>query len=142
MNLVKIVTWQCPICGSTYSDEQNAIACSNLEAPAHRFKVGDTVYIKERYPDNPKKPLVSVKISEVYRYYRDDHPDKHVPQYLLEEAVQTGKCHWSGSPQVEYGGGVVEYHPAYEYELYALGDPYRSAIVIEDLVGKEKQGAT
>jgi len=138
MNPIKIITWQCPICGSTYSDEQDAIACSNLEAPPHRFKVGDTVYIEERYPDDPKKPLVSVKISEVYGYYRDDYPDKHVPQYLLEEAIQTGKYRWSGSSQAEYNDGwdSVEYHPAYEWEIYALGDSYGSAIVTEDLVGE------
>lgn len=134
MNPIKIVTWQCPICGSTYNDEQDAIACLSLESPPHRFKAGDIVYIEERYPDNPKKPLVSAKISEVYGYHKDDLPDKHVPQYLLEEPVQVGKMCWAGDRRSIYDG--VLYRPAYEWEIYALGDSYGSAIVTEDLVGE------
>lgn len=133
MEPIEITTWQCPICKSVYRDKDEAIACSNLEASPHRFKVGDTVYIEERYPDDLEKPLVSVKISEVYGYCRD--ADKHVPQYLFKEGVRVGKNVVAGRPEVEY----YEYgcRPAYEWEIYALGDLYgQDLYVTEDMIGE------
>jgi hypothetical protein len=132
---IKITTWQCPICKTICNDEQDAIACSNLPTPEHQFKVGEIVYIEERYPDNPEKPFVAVKISELYGFTRDTFPDSHAPQYLLEEAIRVGKYCLTGRPESECDGD--QYHPAYEWELYKLGDKYLGeTLLTEDLVGQ------
>jgi len=86
-----IKTFQCPICLEYYQTEEDAQECLDRGSPSHRFKVGDTVYIKLRYP---KDNGVEYIRANVLGLAQSDHIS---PNYAIDKTVQIGKDYYAGN---------------------------------------------
>lgn len=98
-----------------------------------QWSVGDTVYIEQRYPDDPNRPFVARTITGTYEYGGET-------RYLLNEVVQVGKEYSIGCEPYEATGSDfywdnIRFEPAEPLWFLALGDTgSRSIIVSPDTV--------
>lgn len=115
--MIHVTKYQCEICQTIHDTEAEARNCEARGVTTPRFAVGETVYALHRYPpDKTRQFGIRTIIAMVTE-------NRHSPDYVFNEAIQTGKETWIGSmPSAwdnEYG-----FKPANEYDnhLFKLGD--------------------
>ena len=96
-----------------------------------RYKVGDTVYVRVRYPNNIRKPFVKGVIEEVYPVITEaDLSSKntqkrasgHQTEYALDRPVKVGKDLDIGYKKSSWFVGDFHMYPAKESYLHLIGD--------------------
>lgn len=91
-----ITTYQCEICGYIYPTEVEAQHCEAKGIIAAKYKVGDVVYLRERYPDILAKPFVQRTIAKVI-----EAGAHYVRRYVLNEPVKVGESMEVGCEESE-----------------------------------------
>jgi len=111
MNLM----YQCEICSSCYFDKDAAIACEAQGRAVAKYKVGDTVYVRQKYPCSYKKPYVKRTIAKVKL-------GKHEARYVIDKTVETASGSYMIGLEFEYMEGESGYYYARDNDLYSIGD--------------------
>ncbi len=112
--------YECEVCGKQYSKASECDFCEKQPVNEPKFKIGDEVYVKQRYPDDRDKPFVAVTVVGVGVV-------GHAQRYQLSHFVEFGKGMWIGGrvsgPWTHPSPDEFESHdPAYEGRLRQIGD--------------------
>lgn len=86
-----------------------------------KYKIGDEVYLLQRYPDKSKKPFVKRTITNVLL---DDNGNY---SYVLDDCVQVGKDYFVGHYKIETFedeilGSSSNYAPAKDLHFSKMGE--------------------
>jgi len=123
LSVIKIERYGCPICGTEYETEDDAVKCLS-QPEVIPYSVGDHVYLLERYPNDPKKPFVERYITKIGDIILECK--KHKVEYELDEAVQIGKTCYVG----KWHRWDDEYQLALEDDFYQMGDHESFGIIL------------
>lgn len=111
-----ITIYECELCHKQYDNEEEALRCENQPEPKPNYKVGDIVYLYNRYHKyngaKNTEPFAKRTITKVYI-------ENHKACYLLNAEVNTGKGFYVGGTTIwEWG----EYRPALEEDFIQIGE--------------------